>query len=142
MKPTHCLKSNYESSSLARHGSSPSSGTSSYLSSSRERDMCWVCQSMTVLGATFFPPNDQDEKQTTERETKSKRRRKREDKYKGVRQRPWGRWIGHIRDPRRAARVWLGTFEMAGEAAKAFDRAPISFQGARTNINFQFSQYA
>ncbi|KAK6804625.1 hypothetical protein RDI58_002409 [Solanum bulbocastanum] len=57
-------------------------------------------------------------------------------KFRGVRQRPWGKWSAEIRDPVKKTRVWLGTFETAEEAAMKYNIAAIQLRGADAIINF------
>ncbi|KAL3655821.1 hypothetical protein CASFOL_000217 [Castilleja foliolosa] len=57
-------------------------------------------------------------------------------KFRGVRQRQWGSWVSEIRHPLLKKRIWLGTYESAEAAARAYDQAAILMSGQNAKTNF------
>nr|QJD20781.1 ethylene responsive for nodulation 1 [Datisca glomerata] len=93
----------------------------------------------------FFQSGDHDDefsvRSSTKRNLKGKNKRSsnshnKVNKFVGVRQRPSGRWVAEIKDTTKKIRMWLGTFETAEEAARAYDEAACLLRGSNTRTNF------
>lgn len=76
------------------------------------------------------------EHQTTQKQKTKEKSKGNKTKFVGVRQRPSGKWVAEIKDTTQKIRMWLGTFETAEEAARAYDEAACLLRGSNTRTNF------
>lgn len=94
--------------------------SSSRLTTSSQAETELSCQQSNTNGGKTLP----DKKRVLDNKPT---RRSPNSKYKGVRQRKWGKWAAEIRHPILGTRLWLGTYKTEEEAANAYQLKKIEF---------------
>jgi len=90
----------------------------------------------TILHMDNQITTDQTKTLSSSSSTSSGNNDNKNKKYKGVRLRKWGKWVSEIRLPNSRERIWLGSYDSAEKAAKAFDAALYCLRGPHAKFNF------
>ncbi|KAF6134862.1 hypothetical protein GIB67_002263 [Kingdonia uniflora] len=113
--------------------SQPSMGSSS-------KQPHWVDLSPMEMTTTVLQQQQLQPQPPTQAKKSRRGPRSRSSQYRGVTfYRRTGRWESHIWDC--GKQVYLGGFDTAHAAARAYDRAAIKFRGVEADINFNLNDY-
>lgn len=95
------------------------------------------------IGNSFDPPKGSETECSFQDSNNGEKKTEEEGlvlKYKGVRQRKWGKWDAEIRDPFKGRRVWLGTYKTAVEASRAYEMKRLEFESMAKNSSTNVSE--